>query len=505
MSYVLRPYQDECVCKIREALDAHRSVLAVLATGLGKTVIFSHLAKGYLDIGRRVLVLAHRDELIRQAAEKLASVTGQAPGIEMGESRIDEGGFLRPPVVVSSVQSMCRPDRARKFHPHEFGLLIIDEAHHAPAASYQVIIAYFKYNPDLRIVGLTATPKRADEAAMGQVFDSVAYEFGIEQAIDDGWLVPIRQRAVVVEGLDFSAVKSIAGDLSAEQLDKILSEEETIHRSVVPLVELASNRQTLVFCSSVNHARLVSAMIDRYRHASSASLDGSTPPDVRRETVQRFATRKLQFLCNCGLFLEGFDAPVTEVVAMLRPTKSLALYTQVLGRGTRPLPGVVDGLGSAAERRAAIAASPKSGMLAIDFVGNSGRHQIITAHDILGGKYGVAVRDYARKTSQEEGEVRPIEDALERAKDEIDLLVEERERRRRAEIKARAEYHAREVSPFGTDTAPSMEAGSIPAEPITPGQRWYLVSRLGFPADKADRLSKKQAGAIIGRSKREHR
>src|SRR5262249_37454191 len=144
---------------------------------------------------------------------------------------------------------------------------------------------------------------------------------------------------------------------------------------------------TLVFCASVGHARLMAEVLCRYRRGSARALDGTSHPEERRAVVGDFRAGRLQYLCNCGLFLEGFDAPAVAVVVMARPTKSLALYTQILGRGTRPLPGVVDplALAPAAERRAAIAASAKPRMLVLDFVGNSGRHRIITAADLLGG------------------------------------------------------------------------------------------------------------------------
>jgi DNA repair protein RadD len=191
---------------------------------------------------------------------------------------------------------------------------------------------------------------------------------------------------------------------------------------------------------------------------------------------------------------------------MARPTKSIVLYAQVLGRGTRPLPGVVDGDGLDApdERRAAIAASPKPNMVVYDFAGNAGRHKIVTAADVLGGKCGIPVRQYARETIAEEGRPVPVAEALERAEAELELLEEERQRQRRRRIIARAEYCAREVSPFDARqaTATTYVARSPRGDPATEAQVRYLY-RLGVPEHKARTYTKRQAGAVISQLKRQ--
>jgi superfamily II DNA or RNA helicase len=494
-----RPYQVACDRAIKQALAESPSTLAVLATGLGKTVIFAHAAR---DWPGRVLVLAHRDELIRQAAQKIHAITGEAPAIEMADERSPEDAFCRPRVVVSSVQTMCRPKRQQRFRPADFGLLVIDEAHHAVARSYRDVIAYFRQAPGLRLLGVTATPKRTDRLAMGQLFDSVCYEYGIEAAIEDGWLVPVRQQAVKVAGLDFSAVKSIAGDFHEGELDRILSEEKVLHACAAPAAELVGCAPTLVFCVSVAHAKLMAAVLKRYRHGAQAvALDGTTPRDERARVVDAYKRGEIQFLCNCGLFLEGFDAPTTAAIVMARPTKSLALYTQILGRGTRPLPGVVDPHDEPTARKDAIAASRKPSMLVLDFVGNSGAHRIVNATDLLGGKHGEPVRAYARKTAEEEGEAAPVGESLERAADELALLKEIEDERRRRRIRAEVSYEAREVSPFagGGGGARFSQGGGFPREPATDRQVNYLVYRAGWQRDAAARLSKPQASAIIGK------
>ena len=490
----LRPYQAECIEAVRQHFGVHNSVLVEAATGTGKTVIFSHLAHRWQN--GRILIIAHRDELIRQAAEKIQAVTGEQPGIEMGDERVEEiGTFQKFRVLVSSVQTMCRPGRHAKFNPQEFGLLIIDEAHHVVAGSYRQVIEWFRRNESCKVLGVTATPKRADDLALGQVFESVAFRYGINLAVDDGWLVPVSQQCVKVEGLDFSQVKSVAGDLSEGELEKIFAEEEMLHKVASPVVELAGDRPTLVFCCTVKHAELMSAMLERYKPHSSAWLSGTSKMEERRATVERYKKGDLQFLCNCGLFLEGFDAPSTATVVMARPTKSIVLYAQVLGRGTRPLPGVVDGLQTADERKAAIAASPKPAMLALDFVGNAGRHKIVTAADVLGGKYGIPVREYARETVSEEQRPVPVAEALDRAEAELDLIDEEKERRRR--IVAQARFRTHEVSPF------DRRQGTTAALPRSSGQgdatdkQIRFLCRLGVREETARSFSKRQASTVI--------
>lgn len=506
----LRPYQITCVEAIEEHLRQHGSTLAVLATGGGKTVVFSEVIRRH---PKRCLVLAHRDELIQQAAEKLRLVTSSEDvGIEMGPVRASTG--LYPPrIVVSSVQTMCRPGRRRQFLPAEFGLIVTDEAHHAVARTYQEIYSYFlagdsevgiEGNPEIRHLGVTATPKRADQLAMGQVFQSVAFDFGIEPMVEDGWLVPVRQHPVTVNGLDFSQARSTAGDLNEADLEEIVSQEKILHATAVPAVEVAGDLPTLVFCVTVKHAHKMAEVLDRYKPGSALALDGSTPREERQAAVERFRRGEIQFLCNCGLFLEGFDAPNTSVVVMARPTKSLALYTQVLGRGTRPLPGVVDPLaeGTAQQRRDAITGSSKPFMVVLDFVGNCGRHKIITAADLLGGKYGEPVRAYARQTAEQEGRPADVQQSLERAADELALLEEIRERKRRAAVRARAEYVLGEVSPFAGGPRVETETARR-GDPPTEKQGKYLVYRMGWTWDQVARITKRQASAIIGKHRGE--
>lgn len=489
-----RPYQDRCVHAVREAWLTHQSVLAVLATGLGKTVIAANVIRA--ERAERFLVFAHREELIDQSAEAIRAWTGEAVGVEMADRR---AGDER--VVVGTVQTLAARGSDR-FAQGRFTRVVVDEAHHAVARSYKSVLGFW---PEAKLLGITATPRRSDGLAMGQVFFHVAFDYGVADAIADGYLVPVRQHAVEVEGLDFSNLKTVAGDFSDGDLERILTEEGVLQQMALPALEIAGDLPGIVFCSGVAHAKLMAAILNRYKPASAVALSGETPKEERRTWVERYKAGKVQWLCNCGLFLEGFDAPHTAVVVMGRPTKSLALYTQILGRGTRPLKGVIDTDDLLPEdrkdaRRSAIASSEKPFCKILDFQGNAGRHKLVSSCDVLGGKYGEPVRQYAKKTIGEEGAGVAVEDALDRADAELALLAEEEDRRRR--IKARAAtYTAREVDPFG-GAGEGGGGGSVSGqqgEPATDKQVGYLVRVAGWSRAKAESLTKRQASAIIGK------
>lgn len=498
----LRPYQRECIASIGNRFADASSTLAVMATGTGKTVVFSSLAHEWG--GGRILIMAHREELITQAAEKIHTITGESPGIEMADDRVNT--YDRCKVIVSSVQTLSRPspktqkpERLLRFDPQQFGLLIVDEAHHAVASTYRTVIDHFRQNDRLKVLGVTATPKRADALAMGQVFETVAYDYGIEPASEDGWLVPVHQRVVKVDGLDFSKVRTNnKGDFSESELEAILAQEKMLHAVVAPTIELAGDLPALVFCVTIQHAELLRDVLNRYKPGCAAAICKDTPKDRRRELIRDYKAGRVQFLLSVGVFTEGFDAPATALVVMARPTKSIVVYTQALGRGTRPLPGIIDGLEEAAaeERRTAISRSAKPHVLVLDFAGNAGRHKIVQAADLLGGKYAAPVRDYAKKNAEADGKPMPVDQALQRAADEMALEEEQLERARaREKIKAQAEYRTYAVSAYGGSEAksPSPDAprGGASEKQVA------LLVKLGVSYATAISYSKRQASAVI--------
>ena len=464
-----RPYQLECLSSIDDALRDGPSTLVVMATGTGKTVVFGHVAANWR--AGRVLIVVHRDELSQQASTKVGKIVGEQCAIEKGEERSNESTpWAKSHVVVTSVQTMCRPNRHERFDPHEFGLVIIDEAHHSVAETYLRVLGHFRQNPNIKLLGVTATPDRADEEALGKVYQSVAFEYGIREAIDDGWLVPIQQQLIQVHDLDFSHCRSVAGDLNQGDLAAVMEAEKALHGVVYPMMETAGDRKTLVFTASVAHAERACEIANRHQPNSAEWIHGGTPIEVRRDVLRRYATGDFQYLFNCAIATEGFDDPTIEVVAIARPTKSRALYSQMVGRGTRPIAAEVDGLDTADERKAAIAASDKPNVLVLDFVGNSGRHKLIHATDILGFDYNDDELDDALAEIMErsqQGLATDVEDAFRMAAERRENArrqkeIEEQQRRkyieeqalrnqqaaRRQGIVAKADYSKREIDPF---------------------------------------------------------
>lgn len=497
----LRPYQLDCVQAIDEALWKNHSTLVEMATGCGKTVVFAHVASVFPG---RILVIAHRWELIKQAADKIHKMTGLPVAIEMGmQSAHNE--LYGTKITVGSIQTLCKEKRHKRYHPDHFSLIIVDEGHHATSKTYRRLMNYFHSAKRLFV---TATPKRSDQIALATVCESVAFQYGIEPAINDGWLVPVKQVVVKVDGLDFSKARTVAQDFNAGDLERILSEEKQLHSMVASAHEIIGTKQALWFCVSVAHAVAVGEVLNRYAPGKVGFVSGKTPDDERENIVKRYQSGELQHLTNCAIFLEGFDAPATSVIVMGRPTKSMALYMQVLGRGTRPLEGTVDqdDLQTPEGRRQAIAMSSKPDMTVIDYAGNAGRHKIIQATDVLGGKFPEEIREYAKETLQREGVAADIEEALDRAREEMALQYEESERRKH--ILAKASYKTQEISPFVNQYNARRSESKQPQEPCTKKQAGlicYLSRKNGGPEwsfDDAINLTKKQAQGVIGKLQR---
>ncbi len=500
--FTLRPYQEETKRAVALKLATHHSTLVEMATGLGKTVIGAFIVD---DWPGRCLWIAHRDELIRQAADAIHDITGHPVAIEMGRERAEDELFGTK-VTVASIQTLSRAKRRDRFHPDHFSLVVIDEGHHAAAVTYREVLDYFSSAKRLFI---TATPKRHDKVGMGAICESVAYQYGIQPAIEDGWLVPVKQTVVKVEGLDFSRARTVAEDFNEADLEKILLEEEPLHKMVSSAYELIGNRQALWFCVTVTHAKATAAVLARYAGEETVRfLSGDTPKEDRRHVVDEYKKGRIQHMLNCALFLEGFDAPSTSVIVMGRPTKSLSLYTQVLGRGTRPLPGIIEGVAHAAERKQAIAMSEKPWMNVIDYAGNAGRHQIVQAVDVLGGKHDLPTRDYAREILAEEKTAAEIGDILERAA--LEMTLEEEENRRREKITAKAEYQTYDVDPFTKQyNGHANDKARGPAELCSPKQAGlicYLARQCGekgWTFAKASNLTRRQVQGVISKLKRQ--
>lgn len=424
----LRPYQAAAVEGVRAAWREHRSTLLVLPTGAGKTYTAATIVAERAALGR-VLWLAHRTELLSQAADTLRSL-GLSVEIEQAEERA--GIICGAEVVCASVPTL-RGRRLARWPEHTFATIVVDEAHHATAPTYVGILDHFA---NARVLGLTATPDRTDRVGLGEVFETCAYEYPIRTAIEDGWLVPPVSRGVDLPELDLRGLRSVAGDLEVGELETRVI--ESLEQIVGPLIEHAGARQSLLFVPGVRAAHLAVEILER-AHVDAAAIDGSTPPDARRETLARFRDGRIRVLANCAVLTEGTDLPMASCVAMARPTTSRSLYAQMLGRGLRPLTGVVDGLPSAEERRAAIAASAAPDCLVLDYRPTAGDLQLVGPVDVLAGE---PIPERVRSRLRD-GDVLDALETAHREVREAEAAEREEQARVRAEQAAEREERAR--------------------------------------------------------------
>jgi superfamily II DNA or RNA helicase len=469
----LRPYQKTAIDAVLNAWVAEKKPLVVMPTGTGKTVVFAKVAEASRVQGRS-LVLAHREELIHQAVEKIRAWTDLSTAIEMADARADDT-LLPADVVVASVQTMVR--RLSRYAPASFARLIIDEAHHAPADTYRKIIDHFVA---AKILGVTATPDRLDKQALGQVFNDRTFIYELRDAIEDKWLVPIRQRIVMAQKLDFSQVRTTAGDLNEGDLERILIEERALHEVAEPTVRLSEDRPTLVFATTVLHAKSLAEVMRRYAGDTVQWLDGDAPRALRRQTLADFRDRKFRFLVNCLLYTEGFDEPLISCVAVARPTKSRALYAQMIGRGTRLCcPNQCPAYCEHAEA--------KRNLVVLDFVGNAGKHQLVNAIDVLDGVQDAAVRGRAIRLMEGQAAL-DILGALDQAAQQ--LADEERDRimaeaRRREAVRAHVQVRIQDIDPFAI-LGIRPRAGRWGGEAMTDVQR-EVLERHKIPLHGLDR------------------
>jgi superfamily II DNA or RNA helicase len=484
----LRPYQENAVQAVAEAWQDATSALIVLPTGTGKTVCFAELIRRCFPA--RAMVLAHREELIYQARDKIHRVTGLRVEVEMGDQRAYMGNefFAGPQVVVSTIQTQTAGGdgggRMGKFLPSDFGLLVIDEGHHSVSASWKRCIAHYRQNPNLKIVGVTATPDRADEEALGQVYDSVAYDYEILDAIHDGWLTPIEQQFVVVKSLDYSHCRTTAGDLNGADLAAVMEYEENLQAMAAATLEIAGDKRCLAFAASVAHAERLADILNRHKPNSAAWVCGKTPKDARRKMLADYAAGAFQYMVNCGVLTEGFDDPGVECVIMGRATKSRSLYAQMIGRATRPADEIAHQLNEVEDeeaRRAMIAASRKPSCLVVDFVGNAGRHKLVTTANILGGNVSEeAIESAVAKAVRERKPFRMDEEAEKEEQKRLEKmrLASEAEIARRAKLVGKASWTASKINPFDLlGIRPTVERGWDKGRTLSDKQRNLLLKQ----------------------------
>ncbi len=355
----LRPYQQEAVDAIFKAwdYDDFQKTLLVLPTGCGKTICFSKVAEQALDNGDdRVLILAHREELLKQAQDKIKVSTGIDCCFEKaGETAV--GSMF--PITCASVQTLMSERRLNRFAPNHYDKIIIDEAHHALSDSYQNILNYFS---SAKVLGVTATPDRGDKRNLGKYFDNIAYQYPIQQAIKEGYLSKIVVQTIPLK-IDLQKVKTSVGDYSADDLGSALNpylEEIAKH--------IPRDRKTLIFLPLIATSKQMVSYL-RALGIKAEHIDGTSQD--REEILARYSRGDFDVLCNSMLLTEGFDDPSIDCVVCLRPTKIRSLYAQIIGRGTRIAPN-------------------KKNLLVLDFLWQTAKHDLCHVSHLIAENETVA-------------------------------------------------------------------------------------------------------------------
>ena len=359
----MRPYQRDCIKRVLASYkEGRRRVLVSLPTGTGKTVVFASFPRE-LRMKKKMLILAHRDELLEQAREKLLTAAPEVSvEIEQGQRRASASAQ----VVIGSVPTLGRADGKRldALRPEDFSVIVVDEAHHAIAKTYRKILDHFGLfsGGDALLVGFTATPRRGDGRGLGEVFEDIVYTRGIEEMIRDGWLCPISGWRVTTD-VDLDEVQVRHGDFVESQLARAVNLRARNEAVLNGYCKYASGRRAIVFCADVAHAK---AMSETFASAGIATraVWGEMPRDSRRDALESLRAGTTMVLTNCNVLTEGFDEPRVECVIMARPTKSRLLYAQMIGRGTRLHPG-------------------KPNLLVIDVADNSREHSLAGIHNVL--------------------------------------------------------------------------------------------------------------------------
>lgn len=472
-SVTLRPYQDEARSAIHTAWgNEQQKTLLVLPTGCGKTVVFAKITEDEVRKGNRVLILAHRGELLEQAADKIHKTTGLMCAKEKAEESC-LGSFFR--VVVGSVQSLQREKRLNEFPKDYFGTIIVDEAHHCLSDSYLKILRHFD---EANVLGVTATPDRGDMRNLGQVFDGIAYEYTLPKAIREGYLCPIKALTIPL-ALDLNGVSIQTGDFKAADIDTAL--DPYLEQIAEEMQKNCRDRKTVVFLPLVKTSKKFCKILNEHGF-NAVEVNGESRD--RAEVLKNFEEGNYNVLCNSMLLTEGWDCPSVDCVVVLRPTKVRGLYSQMVGRGTRLSPE-----------------TGKKDLLLLDFLWHSERHELCRpAHLICENSEvakvmtknleeeagGCAVDIVEAESRAESDTIAAREEALAKA------LAEMRTKKRKLvdplqfEMSIQAEDLAGYVPSFGWEMAPpsdkQIEAlekyGIYPNEIGNAGKAKLLLDRL---------------------------
>ena len=407
----LRPYQQEAFEKVLAEWDGGvKKTLLVLPTGTGKTIVFSKIAEECVRRGKRVLIMAHRGELLEQAADKIYKSTGLQCSVEKaGETCL--GQWYR--IIVGSVQTLMHERRLNKFKQDYFDVIVIDEAHHCVSDSYQRVLQHFN---DSYVLGVTATPDRADLKNLGSYFESLAFEYTMPQAIKSGYLVPIKALTVPLK-IDISMVGISAGDFKVGEIGTAL--DPYLYQIADEMVKYCMDRKTIVFLPLIATSQKFMGILNE-RGFVAAEVNGSS--EDRAEILQDFEDGKYNVLCNSMLLTEGYDCPAVDCIIVLRPTKSRPLYAQMVGRGTRLSPE-----------------TGKDHLLLIDFLWMTERHELCHPASLICEDEDIA-RRMTKDMEENAGNPEDIEEAEKKATEEV---VQEREEALAAQLAAQRRKKSR--------------------------------------------------------------
>lgn len=426
----LRPYQQKARDRIHAEWEAGRTrTLLVLPTGTGKTIVFASVAADQVRAGDRVLILAHRGELLEQAADKLQRSTGLISAVEKADATCLNTWFR---VVVGSVQTLQRTARLERFPRDYFGTIIIDEAHHASTDGYRRILDYFG---SAKVLGVTATPDRGDMRNMGEVFDSLAFEYKLTDAIKEGYLCRIMAQTIPLK-LDISTVGFTSGDYSLGQLGTAL--DLYLEQIAAEMAQRCKERKTVVFLPLIKTSQKFRDLLNAHGFCA-AEVNGQSAD--RKEVLADFDAGRYNVLCNSMLLTEGWDCPSVDCVVVLRPTKVRSLYSQMVGRGTRLFPGKTD-------------------LLLLDFLWMTDKHELCRPADLV-----CEDRTVARQMTENLAQTGCPEDIEEAAAQASEDVVAQREEALAKQLAEQRRKKARLVDPLQYEMSIQAEdlAGYVPA------------------------------------------
>ena len=467
----LRPYQNEAKTAVFNQWDTgNGKTLLVLPTGCGKTIVFAKITEELVRRGKRVLILAHRGELLEQAADKIAKSTGLQCATEKAEESCI-GSWFR--IVVGSVQTLQRPKRLAQFKSDYFDNIIIDEAHHVISGGYQAVLEHFN---TAQVLGVTATPDRGDMKNLGTVFDSLAYEYTLPKAIKEGFLVPIKALTIPLK-LDLSGVGTQAGDFKVSDIDTAL--DPYLYQIADEMMNYCKDRKTVIFLPLIKTSQKFCEILNS-KGFRAAEVNGDS--DDRAEILSDFDKGKYNVLCNSMLLTEGWDCPSVNCVIVLRPTKVRGLYSQMVGRGTRLSPD-----------------TGKTDLLLLDFLWHTERMELCRPAHLICENPEVA-KKMTENLEKEPGAAVDIEEAEKAAAEDVVSQREEALAKTLSEMKKRKRKLVDplqfEMSIQAEDLTSYIPAFGWEAAPPTDKQKQKL-EKLGIFPDEIDNAGK--ANLILDR------